>query len=197
MKCDAADFVSKCLNCQQVKVEHLRRSVTSQEISLPMWKWEMINKDSVMGLPRFGNKYDSIWSMEKVKIIRERPMKAQSHQKSYADVKRTELEFECIGDHSLVLPKEEINVKDSLTYEEEPVDILDCQVRKLGSKEITLVKVLWKNQKVEEATWESENDMRARYPNLFDLVNDKIEVFTSTSQEGSARAFKVRDAHRS
>ena len=69
----------------------------------------------------------------------------------------------------------EINGKDSLTYEEEPVDILDCQVRKLGSKEITLVKVLWKNQKVEEATWESENDMRARYPSIFETVDDDME----------------------
>ena len=46
MKRDIADFVSKCLNCQQVKVEHLRPGGTSQEINLPRWKWEMINKIS-------------------------------------------------------------------------------------------------------------------------------------------------------
>ena len=57
----------------------------------------------------------------------------------------------CIGDHSLVLPLEEIKVIVFLAYEEEPIAILDHQVRKLRSKEITSVKVLWKNQKVEES----------------------------------------------
>ncbi|KAF3665496.1 UDP-glycosyltransferase 74F1 [Capsicum annuum] len=80
-----------------------------------------------------------------------------------------------IADHSLVLPVEEINVKDTLSYEEEPIAILDRQVWKLRSKEIVSVKVLWKNQKAEEATWESEDDMRARYLNLFKAVDDDIE----------------------
>ncbi|KAM3251549.1 hypothetical protein P3L10_005619 [Capsicum annuum] len=47
-----------------------------------------------------------------------------------------------IGDHSLVLPVEEVKVTDSLSYEEEPVAVLDRQVRKLRSKEIASVKVL-------------------------------------------------------
>ena len=81
----------------------------------------------------------------------------------------------CIGDHSMVLPVEGIKVTDSLSYEEEPVEILDCQVRKLRSKEIASVKVLWRNQKVEEATWESEDDMRIRYPNLFALMEEETE----------------------
>ncbi|KAF3678844.1 putative uroporphyrinogen decarboxylase, chloroplastic-like [Capsicum annuum] len=46
----------------------------------------------------------------------------------------------CIGDHSMVLPVEGIKVTDSLSYEEEPVEILDRQVRKLRSKEIASIK---------------------------------------------------------
>ena len=38
MKRDVADFVSKCLNYQQLKVEHLRPGGSSQEIVLPLWK---------------------------------------------------------------------------------------------------------------------------------------------------------------
>lgn len=57
----------------------------------------------------------------------------------------------CIRDHSLMLPVEEIGVKDSLSYEEEPIAILDRQVRKFRSKEIASVKVLWKNHNIEEA----------------------------------------------
>ncbi|PHT27112.1 hypothetical protein CQW23_33287 [Capsicum baccatum] len=81
----------------------------------------------------------------------------------------------CIGDHSMVFPVEGIKVIDSLSDEKEPIEILDRQVRKLRSKEIVLVKVLWRNQKVEEATWESEDDMRIRYPNLFALMEEETE----------------------
>jgi len=49
MKRDVADFVSKFLNGQKVKVEHLRSGGSSQEIALPFWKWEMINMDFITG----------------------------------------------------------------------------------------------------------------------------------------------------
>ncbi|XP_047269330.1 uncharacterized protein LOC124899201 [Capsicum annuum] len=88
-------------------------------------------------------------AMGKVKIIRKRLKTAQSRQKSYADVRIREIEFEkCIRDHYLVLPVEEVNVKDSLIYEEELIATLERQVWKLRSKEIVSVKVLSKNQKV-------------------------------------------------
>ncbi|KAH0777818.1 hypothetical protein KY290_009229 [Solanum tuberosum] len=60
----------------------------------------------------------------------------------------------CMGDPSLIIPTEDIDIKDSLSYEI-PVQILDSQVRKLRTKEVAAVKVLWKNQFVEEATWET------------------------------------------
>ena len=50
---------------------------------------------------------------------------------------------------------------------EEPIAILDREIRKLRSREIASIKVQWKNQPVEEATWEKEVDMRERYPHLF------------------------------
>ena len=51
-----------------------------------------------------------------------------------------------------------------MTYVEEPIAILDRQVRKLRSKKIPLVKVLWNHYGEEEATWEFEVDMRHQYP---------------------------------
>ena len=56
---------------------------------------------------------------------------------------------------------------ENLFYEEEPVAILDREVRKLRSREIASVKVQWKNRPVEESTWESKVDMHERYPHLF------------------------------
>ncbi|WMV25943.1 hypothetical protein MTR67_019328 [Solanum verrucosum] len=74
----------------------------------------------------------------------------------------------CMGDPSLIIPTEDIRIKDSLSYEEIPVQILDRQVQKLRTKEVSPVKVLWRNQFVEEATWEAEEDMKKRYPHLFE-----------------------------
>ncbi|WMV40788.1 hypothetical protein MTR67_034173 [Solanum verrucosum] len=64
-----------------------------------------------------------------------------------------------MGDPSLIIPTEDIGIKDSLSYEEIHVQILDHQVRKLRIKEVALVKVLWRNQFVEKDTWEAEEDM--------------------------------------
>ena len=45
---------------------------------------------------------------------------------------------------------------------------LDHQVTKLITEEVALVKVLWRRQFIEEATWEAEEDLKKRYPHLCD-----------------------------
>ncbi|WMV32931.1 hypothetical protein MTR67_026316 [Solanum verrucosum] len=52
----------------------------------------------------------------------------------------------CMGYPSLIIPTEDIGINDNLSYEEIPVTILDRQVRKLRTKEVASVKVLWRNQ---------------------------------------------------
>ncbi|XP_071909722.1 uncharacterized protein [Coffea arabica] len=170
-------------------------------------------------------------AQEKVKLIRQRLQTAQSRQKSYADNRRKDLEFE-VGDqvflkitplrsltagkgkklqprfvgpfpilqrvgkvaYRLELPSslsrihdvfhvsmlkryypdpahivqpEEIEIDEALTYEEKPVQVLDRKVKELRNKQIPLVKILWKNHGVEEATWEMESEMKTKYPELF------------------------------
>ncbi|WMV49900.1 hypothetical protein MTR67_043285 [Solanum verrucosum] len=75
-----------------------------------------------------------------------------------------------MGDPSLIIPTKGIGIKDSLSYEEILIQILDRRVRKLRTKEVASVKVLWRNQFVEEPTWEAEEDMKKIYPHLFDPV---------------------------
>ena len=72
-----------------------------------------------------------------------------------------------ISDHSHVLEHEPIEVHEDLTYEEQPVQILDQKEKTLHKKVIPLVKVLWRNHKVKEATWEWEDEKRKKYPHLF------------------------------
>ena len=54
-----------------------------------------------------------------------------------------------------------------MTYVEEAIAILDRQVRKLCSKEISSEKVLWSHHRKEKTTWELEDDMKRLYPQLF------------------------------
>ena len=72
-----------------------------------------------------------------------------------------------VSDPTHVLSEISIEVHEDLTYEEKPVTIMDRRIKRLRNKEIPLVKVLWRNQNVEEATWEREDDMKSRYPELF------------------------------
>ena len=53
------------------------------------------------------------------------------------------------------------------TFKEGPVRIKDSQDQVLRRKIMWLVKVLWQHRRVEEATWECEDTMRATYPFLF------------------------------
>ena len=71
------------------------------------------------------------------------------------------------GDGNYIIRWDSVLLDEKLSYEEEPVAILDREVRKLRSREIASIKVQWKNGPVEEATWEKEADMQERYPHLF------------------------------
>ena len=71
------------------------------------------------------------------------------------------------SDPSHVIRREEIEVQPDFSYEERPVQILAKEVKQLRNKSVPLVKVLWRNHAVEEATWETEEHMRKHYPHLF------------------------------
>ncbi|XP_062085481.1 uncharacterized protein LOC133791573 [Humulus lupulus] len=71
-----------------------------------------------------------------------------------------------IPDSSHVLQHEVIQVDKDLTYEEKLVQMLDRKNKVLRNKEIPMVKVLWRSQTIEEATWEREDEMKAKYPDL-------------------------------
>ncbi|XP_027169505.1 uncharacterized protein LOC113769237 [Coffea eugenioides] len=193
-------------------------------------------------------------AQEKIKLVRQGLETAQSRQKSYADNRRKDLEFE-VGDHvflkitplrsvtagrgkklqpryigpfpilqrvgkvayRLELPPnlsrihdvfhvsmlkkyypdpthivqpEEIEIDETLTYEEIPVRVLDRKVKELRNKQIPLVKILWKNHGVEEATWEMEEKMRTKYPELF-IDSGVIEVLGGFCLKGETSIYLV------
>ncbi|KAA0066274.1 pol protein [Cucumis melo var. makuwa] len=165
---------------------------------------------------------------EAIQKIRSRMLTAQSRQKSYADVRRRDLEFDVgdkvffkvapmkgvlrferrgklsprfvgpfeilerigpvayrlalppslstvhdvfhvsmlrkyVPDPSQVVDYEPLEIDENLSYTEQPVEVLAREVKMLRNREIPLVKVLWQNHRVEEATWEREDDMRSPF----------------------------------
>ncbi|GJW14937.1 putative reverse transcriptase domain-containing protein [Tanacetum coccineum] len=352
VKADIANYFSKCLTCAKVKAEHQKPSGLLQQPEIPVWKWERITMDFIVGLPRTPSGYDSIWvivdrltksahfllvkttdSMEKltqlylkeiicrhrvpISIISDRDSKfasrfwrslqgalgtqldmstayhprtdgqseriiqtledmmracvidfggswdrhlplvefsynnsyhasikaasfealygrkcrspvcwsevgdsqltgpemirettkkivqiknwlltARSRQKSYADMRRKSLEFnvgdkvmlklelprelqgihntfhvsnlkKCLSDESLVIPLDEIQLDDKLHFIEEPVEIMDREVKRLKQSRIPIVKVRWNSRRGPEFTWEREDQMKSKYPHLF------------------------------
>ena len=61
MKREVAEYVSKCLVCQQVKAERQKPSGLLQPLPIPEWKWEHITMDFIFKLPPTTQRHDGIW----------------------------------------------------------------------------------------------------------------------------------------
>ena len=64
MKRDVTKYVSKCLTCQQVKVEHQVPTSMLNNLSIPQWKWDNITMDFVSGFPLTQQKHDYVWVID-------------------------------------------------------------------------------------------------------------------------------------
>ena len=83
------------------------------------------------------------------------------------DVFHVSMLGKCLSDATPVVKLEDIEVQDGVTYEEQPMRILDTKEKVHRNKIIWLVNVLWQYHGVEEATWEPELEIREKYPHLF------------------------------
>ncbi|KAA0061277.1 pol protein [Cucumis melo var. makuwa] len=336
MKREVADFVSRCLVCQQVKAPRQKPAGLLQPLGVPEWKWESVSMDFITGLPKtlkgytvilvvvdklmksahfvsgkstytastrldfstafhpqtdgqterlnqvledmlracvleflgswdshlhlmefaYNNSYQATISMTPFEALYGKCCRspvcwgevAQNKQKRYTDVRRKDLEF-AVGDmvflkvapikgvlrfekkgklsprfvgpfevlerigpvaYRLALPPSlstvhdvfhvsmlrkyvadpmhvvdfgPLQISEDLSFEEQPIESLAREVKKLHNREISLVKVLWQNHGVEEAIWEREEDMRAQYPELFEDLNFRGRKFSKEGRE--------------
>ncbi|GKE79060.1 hypothetical protein Tco_1545180, partial [Tanacetum coccineum] len=123
---------------------------------------------------------------EKVIQIKQRMQAAHDRQKSYVDLKRKPMEFQvrdrvmlkvspwkgvlsrvhntfhvsnlkkCYSDEPLVVPLEGLHVDDKLCFVEEPVEIMDREVKRLKQSHNIIVKVQWNSRRGPEFTWEDQ-----------------------------------------
>nr|GEY45551.1 hypothetical protein [Tanacetum cinerariifolium] len=108
---------------------------------------------------------------------------AQDRQKNYADQKRKPVEFK-IRDRVMLkdviiyykvlsfkdkalLTGDEIEIDENLHFVEEPIEIVERDVKRLKRRRIPLVKVRWNSRQGAEYTWELEDQFRKKYPHLF------------------------------
>ncbi|GKC44971.1 putative reverse transcriptase domain-containing protein, partial [Tanacetum coccineum] len=80
---------------------------------------------------------------------------------------KLELPQELSRTEPLVMPLEGIHVDDKLQFVEEPVEIMEREIKRLKRSWIPLVKVRWNSRRGPEFTWEREDSFKQKYPQLF------------------------------
>ncbi|GJR47713.1 putative reverse transcriptase domain-containing protein [Tanacetum coccineum] len=76
----------------------------------------------------------------------------------------------CLSDESLVIPMKELRLDDKLNFVEEPMEIMDREVKKLRQSHILIVKIRWNSKREPEFIWEREDQILAKYLHLFSNI---------------------------
>ncbi|GJR63579.1 putative reverse transcriptase domain-containing protein [Tanacetum coccineum] len=109
---------------------------------------------------------------EKIVQIRQRLQAARDRQRSYANVRRKPLEFQ-VGDRVMLKVSPQLQLNDKLNFVEEPVEVMDREIKQLKRSRIPIIKVRWNSKRGPEFTWEREDEIHAKYPHLFSIISSK------------------------
>ncbi|GJV19183.1 putative reverse transcriptase domain-containing protein [Tanacetum coccineum] len=82
----------------------------------------------------------------------------------------------CLFDEPLAIPLDEILIDDKLCFVEEPVGIMDREVKWLKQSRIPIIKVRWNSRRCPEFTWEREDQFWKKYPQLFTKTTPSISA---------------------
>ncbi|XP_073135667.1 uncharacterized protein [Henckelia pumila] len=215
MKADVTEYVSHCLNCQQMKSERNKPGGLLQSLSIFEWKWDHISMDFLTKLPGSSQGCYAIWVIidrlkksacfipyrmtyqhDKMAEIYVREvgdrvfLKISPYRGTVKFEKRGKLSSRFIGPYEIIekmgdlayrlaLPPALSGIHDvfhvsmARKYQQDsyhviqPIQIPNHKEKKLRNKTIQLVKVQWSRHGNEEATWETKDDIRQRFPDLF------------------------------
>nr|GEU74857.1 reverse transcriptase domain-containing protein [Tanacetum cinerariifolium] len=110
---------------------------------------------------------------KKIVQIKQRLQAARNRQKSYANLSRVHSTFhvsnlkKCLSDEPLAILLDELHIDDKLRFIEEPVEIMDREIKRLRQSRILIIKVRWNSKRGPEFTWEREDQFKHKYPHLF------------------------------
>ncbi|GJT49184.1 putative reverse transcriptase domain-containing protein [Tanacetum coccineum] len=91
----------------------------------------------------------------------------------------------CYSDDPLVVPLEGLQVDDKLHFVEEPVEVMDREVKQLRRSRVPIVKVRWNSRRGPEFTWEREDQFRKKYPHLFTKTAPSSNTVMSDSEDST------------
>nr|GEX12513.1 putative reverse transcriptase domain-containing protein [Tanacetum cinerariifolium] len=148
--------------------------------ALPKWKWDNITMDFITKLlkssqgvvrfdkrgklnPRYVGPFKVLAKVGKVSYMLELPQELSRvhHTFHVSNLKK------CYADEPLVMPLEGIHIDDKLQFVEEPVEIMEWEIKQLKQSRIPLVKVPWNSRRGPKFTWEYEDFFKKKYPYLF------------------------------
>ncbi|GJT53503.1 hypothetical protein Tco_0988557 [Tanacetum coccineum] len=84
----------------------------------------------------------------------------------------------CLAEPDVQVPLDEIEINENLGFIEEPIEIVERDVKNLKRRKIPLVKVRWNSRQGAEYTWEHEDQFRMKYPHLFSELVPSSNVAT-------------------
>ncbi|GJS91316.1 putative reverse transcriptase domain-containing protein [Tanacetum coccineum] len=178
MKAEIATYVSKCLTCAKVKAEYQKPSglvhgqdtiwvivdrLTKSAHFLPMREDDSLEKLTRQYLKEVVSRHKV-----SISIISDRDSRFTSHfwqslHRALDQLSRVHSTFhvsnlkKCLSDETLAIPLDEIQIDEKLHFIEEPVEIMDREVKRLKQSRIPTVKVCWNSKRGPEFTWERED----------------------------------------
>nr|GEW32524.1 retrotransposon protein, putative, Ty3-gypsy subclass [Tanacetum cinerariifolium] len=167
-----ANVVADDLSRKERKYQKSSGLLVQPEI--PQWKWENITMDFVTKLPRTTTRQDTIWVIADrlTKSAHFLPMREDDTLEKLTRHYHTSIKaapFEALHgpDEPLAIPLDEIQVDNKLHFIEEPVEIMDREVKSLKQSRIPIVKVCWNSRRGHGFTWEREDQIQKKYPHIF------------------------------
>nr|GEX92739.1 reverse transcriptase domain-containing protein [Tanacetum cinerariifolium] len=191
MKAEIATYVSKCLTCAKVKAECQKPSGLLVQPAIPVWKLRLETLSSLarklfMKRLRRSFRSRSVFKLHEIDK-RATPTGDVIHWNLRLEItslkvspwkgvirfgKRGKLNpryigpfkilVKCFVDEPLNIPLDEIQIDDKLNFIEEPVKIMDREVKWLKQSCIPIMKVHWNSRRGPEFTWEHEDQMKKK-----------------------------------
>ncbi|GKA50461.1 putative reverse transcriptase domain-containing protein, partial [Tanacetum coccineum] len=155
MKVDIATYVSKCLTCQKVKAGHHKPSGLLVQLDIPQWKKIIQIKSRIQAARDRQKSYtdvrrkpiefqvgdkDMLKVLAKVGTVAYKLELPQQLSRVHSTFHVSNLK-KCLSDEPLAIPLDEIHIDDKLHFAEEPVEVMDREVKRLKQSRIPIIKV--------------------------------------------------------
>ncbi|GJV81857.1 putative ribonuclease H-like domain-containing protein [Tanacetum coccineum] len=168
MKRDIAEYISRCITCSKIKAEHQN---PQDFLQLEIPEWYLMEGSGTFGengklAPRYVGPFEIrlavlCWTSAYRREVTPGAKPCRTNTFHVSNLKK------CLAEPDVQVPLDEIEIDENLRFVEEPIKIIERDVKKLKRRRIPLVKVRWNSWQGVEYTWEHEDQFQKKYPHLF------------------------------